>query len=99
MELPDIKNIDWFTILGYNFLYHFNPYTEKIACIYRHDYPVYWNKSGYPQETKYGYTEGNTMYEAQVKMYQRINGLIEDGIVGHHTLVKLANENASDISR
>jgi hypothetical protein len=98
MKLPDVNSVDWFRILGYNFLYHFNPYSNKNYCIYRHDYSWYWNKKCSSYQPDIGCTDGDTMQEAQIKMYQRINSLIEDGIIGHHTLVKLANEDNSNIS-
>lgn len=62
--------MDLYEKIGFNFLYHYNPFNKQHSCIDRNDYVNFWN--GKKEWTALGWTSGDTIEEAQLAMLKRI---------------------------
>lgn len=86
----DSIEIDLYKELGYSYVYHYNSYSCIYFCIHREDYISYWN--GFEDKAVHGWTSGDTIEEAQIKMLQRTLNVEEDGIIGPQTIKAFRNK-------
>ena len=61
---------DLYEEVGFNFIYHYNPFNKLHYCIAREDYVNYWN--GLEEDSSLGWTSGKTIEEAQRAMIEKI---------------------------